>query len=79
MKHGMRQKAKKEKVTLSLNHDLVAALDRMVEQSHLSRSRLVESVLQQWYEEDGVYLTVVESSLAAEWNSEEDSQAYHDL
>jgi metal-responsive CopG/Arc/MetJ family transcriptional regulator len=48
----MRQKAKKERVTLSLNSDILAAVDELVKQSHLSRSGVVESVLEDWYEQE---------------------------
>lgn len=48
----MKQRAKKEKVTLSLSRDILAAVDNVVRQAHISRSSLVESVLEEWYEQE---------------------------
>jgi metal-responsive CopG/Arc/MetJ family transcriptional regulator len=48
----MRQRVRKEKVTLSLSSDILAAIDKIVESSHLSRSGVVEDVLEDWVEQE---------------------------
>jgi len=48
----MRRNVKKDRVTLSLSSDILTAVDRVVQSSHLSRSGVIESVLEEWYEEE---------------------------
>lgn len=48
----MSGRVSKQRVTLSLSSNVLAAIDEVVKRSHLSRSGLVESVLEDWYEQE---------------------------
>jgi hypothetical protein len=48
----MRWTAKKERVTLSLSNHILTAIDKTVESSRLSRSGVVEGILEGWYEQE---------------------------